>query len=688
MFKPIVSVFALAVAAEEQGGYGAQANYDPYGAPQPAHYGPAPAPYDPYGPQPASAPHYGAPQYAAPIYANGQQYANSPYPPQNYHAYGHTEDFVEPVIPSLETPYPFTKFLDNSEEDRLNIPHLGDYHCFLTGAPWTKCGRSSLASYFLDQCMVFHHMMSKNVDGICGGKPPQPAPKPDQYNDYSYGHEEKAAPAAPVYDEYTGTGYGGAISEEYLTEKCFQHIYVHITTATVMCLTENMIRIKYIEHYAQHAATNPIQGPILYLKKLHAFIDEVVACPNNQPENYPNLWRDFQPSERLQYNPNAPYYVNDNEMVSMHQYTSGEASGLAAFTVGDQFLCSDVKFLNGTTYYELPNNHHYDPNNLGANCEGKSAAQAQLVDAAEELRECNSEFFSDEIGAASFASARASGGQYVTDMSLRSLYDAVHYVEAESTALRRPQSIAEIAVSNAGIHEQPILEGFGIMYYCAFYACKANNGGNLEDTCFPEFDAEEDWSINSLDTQWTSLKEDADKVNYCLEHEKYLSAHDVAEDGSVQDFKTALQRSYICMAETDVVNFHVSIFGANTGANYDAATALVYGRHLMDERCYEHERSTCVSNDKLYVLLESALDSLVTTCAANKEAHIEKKKLQSQYGYGRAAPAQQYGGYQAQPAQYGYRAPSQQHGGYAQPAPQYGPQPAQGGYAQPAGYNA
>ena len=180
--------------------------------------------------------------------------------------------------------------------------------------------------------------MKKNVDGICGGKPPQLAPKPDQYNDCNYRYEEKAAaPAAPVYDEYTGTIYGGAIGDEYLTEKCFQHIYVHITTSTVMCLTENMIRIKYIEHYAKHAATNPIQVPILYLKKLHALIDEVVDCPNNQTENYPNLWRDFQPSEHLQYNPNAPYYVNGNGLIIMHQYTSGEASGLAAFNIGYQY---------------------------------------------------------------------------------------------------------------------------------------------------------------------------------------------------------------------------------------------------------------------------------------------------------------------------------------------------------------
>ena len=62
---------------------------------------------------------------------------------------------------------------------------------------------------------------------------------------------------------------------------------------------------------------------------------------------------------------------------------------------------------------------------------------------------------------------------------------AIHYSEASITDIRRPLTIAELAVKSAGVLIQPILDGFGIMYFCAFHACKANNGGDIDGTCLP-----------------------------------------------------------------------------------------------------------------------------------------------------------------------------------------------------------
>ena len=225
------------------------------------------------------------------------------------------------------------------------------------------------------------------------------------------------------------------------------------------------------------------------------------------------------------------------------------------------------------------------------------------------------------------------------------------------------------------------------MYFCAFYACKANNGGDLEGTCFPEV-TDDDFNYDPLDAEWSSLKEASDVINSCLDSEKYLTAHDIAEDGAVQDFRTALQRSYICIAEDEVVEFFTSIYPVP-----EAASALVYGRHLAIEKCYEvaPENELCVDNDTLYILLQAALDSLVSTCNANKAEYAENKKKYSAYGqpaYGYAQPATGYGQPEyAQPA-YAQPAYAQPASGYAQPAyaqPAYY-EPQSGGYAQQGQY--
>jgi len=144
-------------------------------------------------------------------------------------------------------------------------------------------------------------------------------------------------------------------------------------------------------------------------------------------------------------------------------------------------------------------------------------------------------------------------GNGYSDMTLRGLYDAVNPVTRKTTSSFRVRSLAEIAV-HAGVHGQPILEGFGIMYFCAFYACKANNGGDTEGTCFPEFDGDHDWKIPADVTNVETLNRLGDKVEYCL-GKKWLTKEDIAGDHNVKRFQRKLDRSHICMAETHIVRF-------------------------------------------------------------------------------------------------------------------------------------
>lgn len=548
--------------------------------------------------------------YAAAIYSQGSRYSNSPYVEKKPTGYGHTQDYIEPVVPELSPPYPFTKFLID-EKEKLNIPALGGYHCFLTGAPWTSCGRRSLTSYFLDQCMEFHEAMSKNVDGICGGQPPKAAPKPDEMNELYYGYAAKFSGKA-TSGAAAATAAKTTTSDSYLSEKCYQNVYKEITTATVMCLTENMIRMKYIEHYSSIAATNPIEGPILYLRKLHEFMDEVITSCQNSPYNFPNLWVDA-----AGFNPNAPYYTGDNGKVKVHEYQSGEASGLAHYRVGNQFLCGNVNFLAGNDYIAVPMEKHYRIGLL-ENCKVKAK---DLFGVEEETYHCRARITtgSDED---TFDSVRGVGEQYLVDMTLPYLYNAVHYIDVENSALRRPMSVAEVAISNAGLHEQPMLEGFGILYFCAFHACKANNGGNVDGSCYPSV-TDDDWNYDALDAEWLKLKNASDKINTCLDSKIHLTTFDIVKDNAVKDFRTALQRSYICMAEDEVASFFLDLF-----PKVQPASALVYGRHLAIEKCYESEQGLCVSDEKLYQLLQKALDSLVDTCKASEKdlkARLKKK---------------------------------------------------------------
>lgn len=519
-----------------------------------------------------------------------------------------------------EPPYPFMKFPSTKVQiDNLSIPDLGSYHCFLVGAPWSKCGRRSLTSYFLDQCMAFNWLMTKNVDGICGGAPP-PAPEPIEIKNkyaYNYKHDYPESTVSPTPEstidiyEGVGTGYGRTITDDYLKEKCLQKAFVSITTATVQCLTENSIRIKYIEHYAQDAATNPIEGPTLYLKKLHTFINEVIECTtNNEVSNFPTLYKTSN-----NYNPNSPYYLDSNEQVSLYQYTNGPASGLSAYTVGPKgsatsFLCANPKHLKVVEdtweYTSLPKAHYIDYRKEG---KGQYSEAAKAIDIEVLVRKCD---------------GNVADKQYVTsDLSLRSLYDAVHPYENDVTALRRPKTIAEIAVSGAGMIEQPLLEGFGIMYYCAFYACKANNAGNTDGTCFPSFEGDDEFDIKPSIVELSSLKELSHDVDQCLD-DHWISAQQVAENSA--SFNLALKRSYICMTENTNVDFLTKIDDEWTTKN--DAVLYVYGRHLADEKTYEDNNNKCASNDLLYSSLEETLTTLAKICQDNKDAYVADKKAE------------------------------------------------------------
>ncbi|RHY90721.1 hypothetical protein DYB35_003841 [Aphanomyces astaci] len=569
-----------------------------------------------------------------------------------------------------EEPFPYTFFTETpGAVDSFKVPKLGDYHCFLTGAPWTSCGRKSLTNYFLDQCLVLHFSLSANVDGICGGEPPKPTPKPEEYNDDYYGSDYKKRPTPEPTTTTTAKpkttkkpdegGYGSPataaptpkpatyeITPDYLKEKCLQSAYVSITTATVMCLTENYIRINFIEHYAADACKNPVEGPVLYLRKLHAFIESVKACTGDAAkDNFPNLYRSFeQPAGTVAYNPNAPYYVKHGEKeIFLQQYTSGEASGLSAFTIGTKFACANPNDLQpidsdqgAYIYANIPSTIHYsvtDPaNNLYTNSKNSEALKAlQKTDSQSIYRYCQN-------------------ADYTTDRTYRGLYDAVHYVEREASALRRPQSIAEIAVRSAGYHEQPILEGFGILYYCAFHACRANNDGDLSK-CYPEFKTDE-WKLSD------DLRANSATVTKCIDDD-ILTAEDITTTAEVQTYNHLLsKRSYLCLAEFDVVEFLGKIYP--DWAKEDDAISLVYGRHLADERAYgdlkEGESGPSVdgNGDKLcplpsevYAALSSALSKLAGTCSDKRKAAAEVKPHvynRPQYGNPQYGSEAKYGG--------------------------------------------
>jgi hypothetical protein len=531
-----------------------------------------------YGPSPQYPGHYTQPYYPKPTAPYHDQVA-----------------YIETIVPELPPPYVnLSAPYGSSGEETVNFPALNDFNCLVSASPFTKCGRRSLTSYFLEQCMTFHFHMTNSVEGVCG------TVSKDSSKKY-------------------------VKSKDYLGEKCNQKVFSNIITATTMCLTENEIRIQFIEQYSRYASRNPIEGPILYLKKIHAFMGKVMDCAPNGEKNFPTLYQSFN-----SYNPNSPF-EEKNSKVSLYQNGDGEASGMEAYTLGDHgdakaFLCSNVEYLKQVTlgsinylvYSTIPSTFY----SIGQiqTCQN-SLIQKKLT--LKLYRACGIVPTSESDDSFEGISVKDKGYQFITnDLSLKSFYDAVHPYEKDTTALRRPLTIAEIAVSKAGTLEQPILEGFGIMYYCAFYACKANNGGDMEDTCFPAFSEEDDFPDLVGLTYADELEELSETVHECIAN-NWLTARDIALNDEVVEFnKLDRQRSYVGMAQTEIINFMDKIIDG-WNENEDAIT-LVYARSLADEYCSLKPSST--SNTEMYESLRKALVSLDEKCTGNQEDGNEQAK--------------------------------------------------------------
>ena len=204
---------------------------------------------------------------------------------------------------------------------------------------------------------------------------------------------------------------------------------------------------------------------------------------------------------------------------------------------------------------------------------------------------------------------------YLSDMSLRGLYESVRYSERETAAARRPLSIAEIATKNSGVYSQPALEGFGIMYFCAFYACKANTENNIDGSCFPEVDPSSEWSLPEHECSLSEIHELSVRVGTCKE-DGWLDASVIDHDIPTQRYQSALERSYICLAESEIARF-AKLMYPNLSEEEDAHS-LVYMRHIAIEKCYETEEELCVPNRDLYLLLKESIKSLLETCALNR----------------------------------------------------------------------
>ena len=134
----------------------------------------------------------------------------------------------------------------------------------------------------MEQCLNFYLKLNANANKLCRQGPWQ--------------HEK---------DESS--------NQKLSQARCYQRVYLSITTAVVMCLTENTIRTKFIEHYSSEAATNEVEGPILHLKKMHEFIQKVNANTGNQAQtHFPNLWRTYSNDQIIPYNPNSPFLLQNH----------------------------------------------------------------------------------------------------------------------------------------------------------------------------------------------------------------------------------------------------------------------------------------------------------------------------------------------------------------------------------------
>ncbi|KAF0707909.1 hypothetical protein As57867_006488, partial [Aphanomyces stellatus] len=299
------------------------------------------------------------------------------------------------------------------------------------------------------------------------------------------------------------------------------------------CLTENAIRILFIEKYATAASVNPVEGPILYLKKLHEFVSNVIECNPGKVGNYPTLWRHFTSQLGVQYWSTAPFTVGKDNLVALPRCTSSLASGWDSYYINGRFTCAEVTTLYGNVYFIDATNPFYMVENIFSS--NQAAAVFQYVGGP--ISPTNALIQQCE------GLAEESPLPFSNPATLRGLLDGVRTWDAASNNAVRPRLLAEVFAQFQGTLKQPILEGNGILYYCAFYACRANNGGDTT-ACFPEV-TNDDWALPNyqVDT-WNELTDD---IEACLD-EEWITPFDIEEIAS-RLTKHLSFRSHICEAE-------------------------------------------------------------------------------------------------------------------------------------------
>ncbi|RHY53568.1 hypothetical protein DYB34_005778 [Aphanomyces astaci] len=594
-----------------------------------------------------SEPEYVEPAYTEPPvdYEPATSYQDyDGYPPESY-----SSDFADDYNPSdsyvtevhhVEEPYP-TIVLD--DEPALRLPHLSQYHCFLNGAPWTNCGGKPLREFFLDQCLTLFYRLSASVDGLCPGpaktRPPSTttaapttttttvaptttAPADDGYgyaNSYGqYGYAKttttkapttrrpaytpRPTTAEPTEEPYVAPAAAPTYCDAYYEERCLQTSYVSITTATVQCLTENSIRVLFIEKYAAAAATNPVEGPILYLKKLHEFVSNVIACNPDKVTNYPTIWRQFTSQLGVKYWPTAPFTVGKNNRIDIPRCTSRDASGWDTYTINGRFYCPAQNTLIGDNSPPVttPNAWTYRSDHTDKFYSWEVANRAvgtaigSYTGVQPLLKQCQV-----------LEGATEDVGQELSNPdTLRGLIDSVRVWDSASHSNVRPRIIAEIVAQYQGTQKQPILEGNGILYFCSFYACRANNHGDVS-SCFPEV-RNSDWALPHYKVDvWNQLTDD---IQECLD-EGWIDADDVSEVAK-RLTQTLTTRTHICQAEEELVAFFKTIHGAFDTTVQDGHWLFL--RQIANERVY----SQCDSVEDLYEALFAVLRKVKNRCVS------------------------------------------------------------------------
>ncbi|KDO28223.1 hypothetical protein SPRG_06272 [Saprolegnia parasitica CBS 223.65] len=634
---------------EEETGYGAPVrgygneNEDAgYGAPKPKRYGdreetgygaPKPRGYD----QPS-----GYRKTKKPAGYDGyptSMYKNSPYRTDDKKYVEYTDGY-EPRAPKANAPHPTITLEDDPP---LSLPALDTFHCFLSGAPWTNCGGRSLRDYFLDQCFSMYYAMTTAADGICSGKVESKgsdafyhgygtAEDHDGTRGYGYGRsrsvlaEDKEGYGKPKpkpksrYGKkpkgykapYTQAPPKANYCDAYQEEKCLQSQYTSITLATVQCLTENTVRILFIERYAASASVNPIEGPVLYLKKLHQFISSVIACQPDKIANYPTLWR-----RSGNYNPTAPYsvYGGSAYRVQLPRCTSNAATGWDTSETNGRFHCNNVEDLGLLSaplgYFPYRRDAGDITYSLSALKKCKTSATVDTTGVEFLVKKCK---FHTNLAEENNHGQDLSPLLWTNPDTLFGLLDGQNTITNRNDATLRVRTIAEIAANNGGLAKQPILEGNGVLYFCAFYACRANNGGDAS-SCFPSV-SRDDWDLLSSNYWVPTWNDLTVEINECLAS-KYLTPQDVKEV-SKPLLDELHQRTHICMAENEIVSFYNKINGAFDPTVQDGH--IVFLRRLANEKCFLESENDCRSNQDLYSDLFNVLKTLHNRCLSVKFA--------------------------------------------------------------------